>query len=99
MLAQTFLTEFIATEEIMQRLQAASNRASAYNAVAVEDPDLITFGEVGADALPMPAIPEMGSVWGSWADAFTLIINGEQTPEEALTVAAQQIRDLIKGGE
>ncbi|MEZ4623096.1 MAG: extracellular solute-binding protein [Caldilineaceae bacterium] len=99
LLAQTFLTEFIATEEIMQRLQAASNRASAYNAVAVEDPDLITFGEVGADALPMPAIPEMGSVWGSWADAFTLIINGEQTPEEALTVAAQQIRDLIKGGE
>ena len=98
LLAQTFLTEFVATEAIMQRLQAASNRASAYNAVAIDDPDLIAFGEVGADAMPMPAIPEMGSVWGSWADAFTLIINGEQTPEEALTVGAQQIRDLISGG-
>ncbi|MCB0086787.1 MAG: hypothetical protein KDE54_02660, partial [Caldilineaceae bacterium] len=85
-------------QDIMQQLQAASNRASAYNSVAIEDPDLVIFGEVGENALPMPAIPEMGSVWGSWADAFTLIINGEQTPEEALTNAANQIRDQIKSG-
>lgn len=99
LLAQTFLTEFIATEAVMAELQAAGNRASAYNAVEVDDSDLVTFGEVGADAQPMPAIPEMGSVWGSWADAFTLIINGEQTPEEALGVAGQQIRDLIAGAQ
>ena len=98
LLAQTFLTEFIATQDIMQQLQEASNRASAYNSVAIEDPDLVVFGEVGENALPMPAIPEMGSVWGSWADAFTLIINGEQTPEEALTNAANQIRYQIKSG-
>jgi hypothetical protein len=45
----------------------------------------------------MPAIPEMGSVWASWGDAFTLIIQGEQTAEEALTNAAAQIRALIGG--
>ncbi|MEZ4713035.1 MAG: extracellular solute-binding protein [Caldilineaceae bacterium] len=99
LLAQTFLTEFIATQDIMTQLQAASNRASAYKSVAIDDPDLVIFGEVGENAMPMPAIPEMGSVWGSWSDAFTLIINGEQTPEEALTNAATQIRDLIAGGQ
>ena len=45
----------------------------------------------------MPAIPEMGAVWASWGDAFTLILTQEQTAEEALTVGAAQIRDLIGG--
>lgn len=97
LLAQTFLTEFVATEEVMQQLASAGNRPSAYVSVTSDDPDIAAFGESGADAVPMPAIPEMGSVWGSWSDAFTLIINGEQTPEEALTNGAAQIRDLIGG--
>ncbi|MCB0034075.1 MAG: extracellular solute-binding protein, partial [Anaerolineales bacterium] len=97
LLAQAFLTEFVATEEVMRALAESGNRPSAYNAVVSDDPDLIAFGEVGQNALPMPAIPEMGSVWGSWGDAFTLIVNGEQEPEEALTNGASQIRDLISG--
>ena len=97
LLAQTFLTEFVATQEVMQELASAGNRPSAFVSVTSDDPDIAAFGETGADAVPMPAIPEMGSVWGSWGDAFTLIINGEQTAEEALTNGAAQIRDLIGG--
>jgi maltose/maltodextrin transport system substrate-binding protein/arabinogalactan oligomer/maltooligosaccharide transport system substrate-binding protein len=97
LLAQTFLTEFVATQEVMQQLASAGNRPSAYVSVTSDDADIAAFGESGADAVPMPAIPEMGSVWGSWGDAFTLIINGEQTAEEALTNGAAQIRDLIGG--
>ncbi len=97
LLAQTFLTEFVATQEVMQELADAGNRPSAFVAVTSDDPDIAAFGVTGADAVPMPAIPEMGSVWGSWADSFTLIINGEQTAEEALTNGAAQIRDLIGG--
>jgi maltose-binding protein MalE len=97
LLAQTFLTEFVATEEVMQQLASAGNRPSAYVSVTSDDPDIAAFGETGVDAVPMPAIPEMGSVWGSWGDAFTLIINGEQTADEALTNGAAQIRDLIGG--
>lgn len=97
LLAQTFLTEFVATEEVMQQLASAGNRPSAYVSVTSDDPDIAALGESGVDAVPMPAIPEMGSVWGSWGDAFTLIINGEQTAEEALTNGAAQIRDLIGG--
>ncbi|MCA9943207.1 MAG: extracellular solute-binding protein [Anaerolineales bacterium] len=97
LLAQTFLTEFVATEAVMQELADAGNRPSAFVAVTSDDPDIAAFGETGVDAVPMPAIPEMGSVWGSWADSFTLIINGEQTADEALTNGAAQIRDLIGG--
>ncbi len=97
LLAQTFLTEFVATQEVMQELADAGNRPSALISVTSDDPDIAAFGVTGADAVPMPAIPEMGSVWGSWADSFTLIINGEQTADEALTNGAAQIRDLIGG--
>ncbi|MCA9986268.1 MAG: extracellular solute-binding protein [Anaerolineales bacterium] len=97
LLAQTFLTEVLATPETMQVLADGSNRPSAWSSIVSSDPDLAAFGEVAVLAEPMPAIPEMGSVWGSWGDAFTLIINGEQDAADALTNAATQIRDLIGG--
>ena len=99
LLAQAFLTEFVATDEVMTDLYVAGNRPSAFASVlaATDDPDLAALGEAGADAVLMPAIPEMGAVWGSWGDAFTLILTQEQTAEEALTTGAAQIRDLIGG--
>jgi maltose-binding protein MalE len=98
LLAQAFLTEF-ATDEVMTELYLSGNRPSAFVTVleATEDPDLAAFGAAGANAILMPAIPEMGSVWASWGDAFSLIIQGEQTPEEALTTAGTQIRELVAG--
>ncbi len=97
LLAQTFLTEVIATPETMEMLSIGSNRPSAWLSVENPDPDLAAFAEIATVAEPMPAIPEMGSVWGSWGDAFTLIINGEEEPADALTNAAAQIRDIIGG--
>jgi hypothetical protein len=78
-------------------LSVGSNRPSAWLSADNPDPDLAAFAEISTVAEPMPAIPEMGNVWGSWGDAFTLIINGEQEPADALTNAAAQIRDLIGG--
>ena len=99
LLAQAFLTEFVATTDVMTQLQEAGNRPSAYSPVfdAITDANLLAFGEAGENAIPMPAIPEMGAVWGSWDDAFTLIINGSSTPEGALANAGAQIRELIGG--
>jgi maltose-binding protein MalE len=97
LLAQTFLTEVLATPEAMQVLADGSNRPSAWLTIESDDPDLIAFGEAAESAQYMPAIPEMGSVWGSWADAFTLLINGEQEPADALANAGTQIRELIGG--
>lgn len=97
LLAQTFLTDVMATQDTMQLLADGSNRPSAWLSVTSTDPDLAAFGLAAQGANAMPAIPEMGSVWGSWGDAFTLIINGEQEPVDALSNAATQIRDLIGG--
>ncbi len=100
LLAEAFLTEFVATDEVMTQLYIAGNRPSAFKSVlaATADADLVAFGEAGADAVLMPAIPEMGSVWSSWNNGFTLIIQGEQDATTALADAAQQIRNLIGGG-
>ena len=99
LLAQAFLTEFVATDELMQLLYETGLRPSAFKSVlaVTDDPDLKAMGEAGANAMPMPNIPEMGSVWSAADNGIILAVSGEQTPEEAMTDAAGQIRDLIRG--
>ena len=63
----------------------------------VDDPDMAAFGSAGENAMPMPALAEMGSVWGAWDSAIALIIQGELSPEQALTDAQNQIQELIAG--
>jgi maltose-binding protein MalE len=94
LLAQTVLTEYIATEPVMQALFDAEPRPSAYMAVreATEDPDLAALSEAGAEGHAMPAIPAMSAVWSAWGDAITTVFQGSQTPEEAAANAAQQVR-------
>jgi len=98
LLAQAFLTEYVATEETMLKLYEVGQRAPAYlPALAkVEDPDLKALAEAGKNAVMMPAIPEMGSVWGSWTDAITLSArDGKQDVPTALKEGADKIRNLI----
>jgi arabinogalactan oligomer / maltooligosaccharide transport system substrate-binding protein len=97
LLAQAFLTEFIATEEVMTELFEAGQRPSAYLPVLenTDDPDLQALGEAGSEAIMMPAIPAMGSVWGNWNDAVILARDGTQAPSVALSEAAERVRDLI----
>jgi hypothetical protein len=97
LLAETFLTEYVATDEIMTALYEKGQRPSAYIPVLekLDDPDLLAFGEAGRNATPMPAIPAMGSVWTSWDAAVVLARDGKMTPEEALKDAAEKIRGLI----
>jgi maltose/maltodextrin transport system substrate-binding protein/arabinogalactan oligomer/maltooligosaccharide transport system substrate-binding protein len=97
LLAQTFLTEVVATEEFMMDMYEADPRAPAYLPVreAITDPDMAAFAVAGAEGLPMPAIPEMASVWEAWGNALTLTITKQSTGEAAFTTAAQQIRTLI----
>ena len=99
-LAQAFLTEFIATQEVMEELQTAGGRPSAFIAAAatIKDPDQLAFSEIGANGLPMPAIPQMSAVWGSWGDAITLMFNQEQPSADAFKNAAEQIRATIAEG-
>jgi maltose/maltodextrin transport system substrate-binding protein/arabinogalactan oligomer/maltooligosaccharide transport system substrate-binding protein len=97
LLAQAFLTEFVATEDVMVKLYEAGQRPSAFLPVleTLADADLQAMGKAGANAVMMPAIPAMGSVWGNWDSAIVLIRNGEQDVETALTEGAAKIRALI----
>ncbi len=99
LLAQAFLTEFVATDAVMQELYTTGNRPSAYSAVlaTTDDPDLKAMGQAGANAVPMANIPEMGSVWSAWNNGITLALTGDLTPAESMADATTQIRDLIKG--
>ncbi len=99
--AQTFITEVMSTEEAQTGLFEAGGRPPAHTAAfdaAASDPDIQGFGEAGANGQPLPAIPEMGSVWSAWTDAYGLILSGESSGDEAFTNAAEQIRTLIAEG-
>lgn len=97
-LAQTYLTEFIATEEAQQYIFENDPRPSAWLSIfeSTEDEDMRGFAEAGANGQPMPAIPAMGHVWDAWGSAGLLIAQGELTPAEALAEAANQIRTQIE---
>jgi len=109
-LAEAFLLDFVANPEITVTVTIGEEevtgtvfellglaRPSAYLPALEknEDPDFIAFGQAGGAADPMPAIPEMASVWTAWGDAIGLTAQGQVTAEEAFKTAGEQIRALI----
>jgi maltose-binding protein MalE len=101
LLAQTFLTEFLATEEHYQQIFDAEPRPSAWKSVndSATDPDTIAFNLAGANAVPMPSIPAMGYVWDAWVNAGGLVVQGESDPQAALDEAVEQIQTQIEQNE
>lgn len=78
--ANDFLVNYIGTEDVQLDLFEAGNILPALSAAAEtasSDPIIEGFATVGAEAVPMPAIPAMGSVWQYWGIAEASIINGE----------------------
>lgn len=113
-LAEAFLLDFVANEEIevtiniedeeltgtpMELLGLA--RPSAYLSAleASTNEDYVAFGNAGVEGDPMPAIPEMASVWTAWGDAIILVAQGQSTAAEAFATAGEQIRNLLGEAE
>lgn len=97
LLAQAFLSEFIANVDTQLKLYEVGQRPPAYLPALeqVDDPDLKAMAEAGVNAAMMPAIPAMGSVWGSWNDSVVLARDGKQDSDAALKDAGTKIRALI----
>ncbi|MCP4965221.1 MAG: maltose ABC transporter substrate-binding protein [bacterium] len=99
--AQTFVLDFMSTQEAQEAIFAADPRPpahkAAFDAVAAGNADIQGFGLSGQNGYPMPAIPAMGSVWSAWTDAYQLVLTGSD-PVQSFTDAADQIRTLIAGG-
>lgn len=100
LLALSFLLDFIATDETMQALYDADPRGTAWQAVQDNldsDPQVQTFAQSAANGVPMPNIPEMGSVWGPLGDNLLLVRNGEAGGADAMTTASEAIRAAVAG--
>lgn len=82
--AVDFLVNYMGTEEAQLALYEAGQRPPALKAAAdtaSEDPITAGFREVGSKAVPMPSIPEMGSVWEFWGVTEANIVSGAVEPQ------------------
>ena len=97
-LAQEFVTNYVTTPELAVALYRAEPRppvlTAAYDQVKGTDPDLAKFVEAGRNAIPLPAIPEMATVWDPFGKAQSAVIGGAD-PKTALTAAAKTITSQI----
>ncbi len=97
--AKAFLTEFVATDEVMQAFYEGDPRIPAWLPVKnkVDDPAIKAFGESAKNGDPMPAIPQMAGVWTDWGNAVTLLFQQKGgNPEKVMDNAAKAIRSKIK---
>ena len=81
----------------MQQLYDKVPHASAWLPVRQKttDKDIAAFAASAANGVPMPAIPQMSSVWEAWGKAVTLIFQQAEPAEKAIKDAATAIRTKI----
>ena len=99
--ATQFIVNYLSTEAVQTALYEIGGRppalTAAYEAAAASDPDVAALGAIGQGGVPMPAIPEMGSVWADWGSAELALIKGEGDPIEVWTTAVANIQAKIAG--
>lgn len=60
------------------------------------DPEVGAFAKQSETGIPIPAVPEMGAVWGPAGDMINKVLEGKLTPEEAVTEAVGLINGANK---
>ncbi len=100
--ATNFIVNYLSTEDAQMALYEIGGRppalTAAYDAAAAQDPDVEAFGKIGQTGMPMPAIPEMGSVWSDWGNAELQILKGEGgDPATIWTTMAENIKTKLAG--
>ncbi|MDN3481801.1 maltose ABC transporter substrate-binding protein [Arthrobacter sp. APC 3897] len=84
--ATEFALNYLTTEAVQDAMFEGGGRPPALTASfekAAEDPIVEAFGKIGADGVPMPAIPEMGAVWADWGGTELALIKGQGDPAES----------------
>lgn len=83
--ANDFLTNYIATTDVQYAMYQAGKRTPALTSAAAKaasDPLTAGFAKVAGSAVPMPSIPAMNAVWTFWGVTQANIISGKQQPVE-----------------
>ena len=111
-LAMSFVLDYLSQDAVQEAMYIAEGRAPAKKALlesAKNNPITAGFLNSALNGIPMPNIPEMGNVWGAVGSAMGVIYNQDygtnedtgvtiNSAEEAMKLAAQQVRDAIAGG-
>ena len=97
-LAQEFAANYLTTKDVQVALYKAEPRrpalTEAVDEVKTTDPDIEKFQAAATGGTILPAIPEMGQVWGPFGNAEAAIVRGDDV-KKALEGAAKAIRDGI----
>lgn len=100
LLAQSFVTETVASEEAQMTMFEANSRPpaliSAAEQATQDSPVFAAFSKAAENGVPLPAVPAMSSVFTAMGDAYTLIMSGNAPPPRALGSAAQTVRDAVQ---
>ena len=98
--ATKFLIDYLGTDSAQEALYKVGGRPpalkTAYATVAKTDADIKSFGDIGLNGVPMPAIPEMASVWADWGAAELQLIKGQGDPTTVWNTAVTNIESKIK---
>ena len=98
--ARSFLSNYAASSEFQTALFKESGIAPAL-LDAQSDPavtaskEIAGFASFSGVAQPMPNIPQMGSVWGDWGNAWTTVSTAKVTAAAAFTLAATNIKKAV----
>lgn len=79
--ANDFLTNYIATTDVQYAMYEAGKRTPALTSAAEKaaaDPIVAGFAKVAGAGAPMPSIPEMAAVWTFWGVTEANIVTGKQ---------------------
>ncbi len=102
LLANNFLVNYVATEDVQVALYEAGGRTPALQAaadsVSADDPVAAGFAEAGAVGAPLPNIPEMNSVWTFLGQTEADLVSGDAgDPADAWDTMVTNIQDAIGG--
>ena len=95
-----FLGEYIGSAAAQTEIFEIGGRIPAHQGVldAVSDNKIVAgFGAAGANAVPMPSIPQMGSVWASWGTTEAAIMTGKIGAREGWQKMIDEINAAIAG--
>jgi arabinogalactan oligomer/maltooligosaccharide transport system substrate-binding protein len=99
--ATQFIVNYLSTEAVQTALYKVGGRppalTAAYEKAAASDPDIAALGAIGQGGVPMPAIPEMVSVWADWGSAELALIKGDGDPTQVWNTAVANIKAKIAG--
>ncbi len=99
LLANEFLVNYVATEDVQIALYESGGRVPALTSAAealADDPIVAGFTAAGEVGVPMPALPEMNAVWTFWGTTQADIVSGAATdPAAAWATMVENIQGAI----